>query len=245
MDWIERFIDTILAEVPKSRYRTRTEKELRDHMETQYRVLAEGGWTPQEAQEEILRTMGETDRLRKEYEDAWKRSPRTWVELVQPYGYNIFFGCIIMGAVYIFTVICLGYVLLAGPSVDLTEGGPSFFRENPWYLFSFCSVVFGVPFGLGALYLRFAMRDEHRPILPVTLGLLAAWTGEKAAIIGLSALIYGMLPGPALLTRIYCGGDVTAPWFTPGYIVLTFLGCLLLGQLFGRLPAGKNRRQTA
>ena len=63
----------------------------------------------------------------------------------------------------------------------------------------------------------------------------------KIAIIVLSAQIYGMPLGAALLTRICGGGDPTAPWFTPAYYALTFLGCVLLGQIFGRIPAREKK----
>ena len=34
MNWTEEFISQVLADIPAGRYRKRTEKELRDHMET-------------------------------------------------------------------------------------------------------------------------------------------------------------------------------------------------------------------
>jgi len=67
----------------------------------------------------------------------------------------------------------------------------------------------------------------------------SAWVGEKVSIILLSALIYGMPLCPELLVRIYNGGDTTAPWMSPAYVVLTFAMCLALGQIFGR-STGKN-----
>lgn len=156
MKWTENFISQCLAEVPEGKYRTRTEAELRDHLECQRRT-----------------------------------SPTVLGRTFPMYG-------------------------------------------NPVALTIFGSSLFLLPFSLGALYLRTCFRDAHRPAVWMTLGLLAAWAGEKTAIIGISALVYQMPLGLDLLHRISRGGDVTGPWFTPAYIVLTFLGCLILGQLFGR-----------
>lgn len=241
MDWIEKFISEILREVPNGSYRTRAEKELRDHMETQYRVLTEGGRTAEEAQEEVLRVMGEPEKLQKEYEAAWRRTSEELADLL-PF---IPVGCVVMGILYIFTYILLGMAGFTYDAVYPDRVCLPLLSGNKLYVTVFSTVLFLIPFTLGALFLRFCFRRERRPVGLVTAGLLAAWAGERMAVILLSAMIYDMPLGLDLLTRIYCGGDVTAPWFSPANYVLTFLGCLLLGQLFGRMPTGKNKIRTA
>lgn len=233
MNWMEEFIGQCLTEVPPGKYRTRTEKELRDHLECQRRALAEAGRTEAEARAEALAVMGDPDRLRGEYRAAWNRTLQARAGRLGV----IAGGCLLMGALYICTAVFLSVL---GFTTDAISTGPTVLgRTFPMYgdtaaLAIFGSSLFLLPFSLGALYLRARFRDARRPAVWVTLGLLAAWAGEKAVIIGLSALIYEMPPGPDLLHRIARGGDVTGPWFTPAYIALTFLGCLVLGQLFGR-----------
>ena len=240
MNWMENFIEQCLAEVPPGKYRTRTEKELRDHLECRRRALAEAGRTEAEVQAEALAAMGDPDRLRGEYRSAWNRTPQARTGRLGV----IAGGCLLMGTLYICIAVFLSVL---GFTTDAISTSPTVLgRTFPMYgdtvaLTIFGSSLFLLPFSLGALYLRACFRDARRPAVWVTLGLLAAWAGEKAAIISLSALIYEMSPGLDLLHRISRGGDMTAPWFTPTYIALTFLGCLILGQLFGRKSERRHK----
>lgn len=232
MNWMEEFISQVLVDVPAGRYRERTEKELRDHMEALRQSCSE---------EEVLSLMGDPERLRSEYKAAWNRTLQARAGRLG----TIAGGCLLMGTLYLLTAVILSTLgftydsvaayphTLTGRNFPILGGGPA--------LAIFGSALFLVPFPLGALYLRARFRDARRPAMWVTLGLLAAWAGEKAVIIGLSALIYEMPLGLDLLRRISRGGDVTGPWFTPAYIALTFLGCLILGQLFGQ----KTERKCA
>ena len=65
---------------------------------------------------------------------------------------------------------------------------------------------------------------------------LAGWLAEKGAVMVLSGWIYGIpfWRCSELLARVHGGGDPTAPWFTPVYILGTLAGSLLLGILFGQ-----------
>lgn len=249
MNWMDVFIEHTLEKVPEGRYRKRAEAELRDHLETQFRALIEAGWTEDEAQAETLRVMGEPEKLQGEYEAAWRRSLPARLETLGRRLGVIAAGCFLMGALYIYTAMFLSLLgftydgvsphpqTLTGRNFPILGDGPA--------LTIFGASLFLIPFPLGALFLKFRFQRERRPTSLVTAGLLSAWAGEKAVIIGLSALIYQMPLGLDLLHRISRGGDVTGPWFTPTYIVLTFVGCLLLGQLFGRLPMGAKTPRTA
>lgn len=225
MNWMEEFIRLVLADVPAGRYRERTGKELRDHMEALRQSCSE---------EEVLSLMGDPERLRGEYKAAWSRTLQARAGRLG----TVAGGCLLMGTLYVLTAIFLSLLGFTSDAVYLephTLTGRNFpIQGSPLALAIFGSALFLVPFPLGALYLRICFRKERRPVVWVTLGLLTAWAGEKAAIISLSALIYEMPLGLDLLRRISRGGDVTGPWFTPAYIALTFLGCLILGQLFGR-----------
>lgn len=243
MNWTDAFIENTLKNVPVGRYRRRAEAELRDHLETEYRALTEAGRTPEEAQTETLRVMGEPEKLRLEYEAAWRRTLPARLEALGRRLCVIAAGCFLMGALYIFTFMLLGMV---GFTYDAEEPGRICFpilSGNKIYVIVFSTVLFLIPFALGAGFLHLCFRRERRPAGLVTAGLLAAWIGERAAIILISASVYQMPFGLALLTRIYHGGDTTAPWFSPVNYVLTFAGCLLLGQMFGR--RGGKKPQTA
>lgn len=245
MNWTQQWIDQVPANIPAGSYRKRMEAELRDHLETQRRALMEVGRTELEAQTEALRVMGEPETLREEYRAAWRRSLPGRLETLGRRLGTWAGGCVIMGSLYILTSMLLG---LVGFTYDATYvDRPSFplLSGNMVYLVVFSGVLFLLPFGLGAWFLRRRFREERRPVRLVTAGLLMAWAGEKAAIIGLSALIYGMPFGPDLLTRIYTGGDTTAPWFSPANYVLTLCGCILLGIVFGHMPVKAKRSGAA
>lgn len=241
MNWKQEWINEVLAEIPAGSYRKRMETELRDHLETRYRALIESGRTEAEARTETLRAMGEPEALQKEYRAAWRR---TLPGRMKTLGWRLcvwMAGCGIMGVLYILTFMLLG---LVGFTYDAYIPGRVTFpllSGNLFYLTVFSGILFLLPFSLGAWFLRRCFCEEPRPARLVTAGLLAAWAGEKTAIIGLSALIYQMPLGLDLLTRIYHGGDTTAPWFTPANYILTFLGCILLGAVFGRMPAKPER----
>lgn len=225
MSWTEGFIERCLEDVPQGRYRRRAEAELRDHLECLRQSSTEA---------EALSLMGDPELLRKKYYAAWSRTfqaPMGWLGAIAG-------GCLLMGTLYLCTAALLSLLGFTYDSVALhpqTLTGRNFPIEGGGLALAiFASALFLVPFPLGALYLRARFRKNPHCALWVTLGLLAAWAGEKAAIIGISALVYQMPLSLDLLNRISRGGDVTGPWFTPEYIVWTFVGCLMLGHLFGQ-----------
>lgn len=241
MNWKQQWIDEVLAKIPAGSYRRRMEAELSDHLETQCRALMESGRIGSEARAETLRAMGEPDKLQEEYRAAWRRSPGGKVSALG----SIAMGCVAMGTLYILTFMLLG---MAGFTYDAESPDRVCFpilSGNMMNVTVFSTVLFLLPFTLGAFLLRFHFRNESRPVGLVTVGLLAAWAGEKAAIISISALICQMPLGLDLLTRIYHGGDTTAPWFSPANYVLTFLGCIFLGQMIGRMSVRMKRPAAA
>lgn len=73
MNWTEEFISRCLAAVPEGKYRARTEKELRDHLETLCRDLEGTGRAPEEAQAAALAQMGDPAELARSYLREWRR----------------------------------------------------------------------------------------------------------------------------------------------------------------------------
>ena len=58
MNWMEEFIGQCLAEVPEGGCRTRTEKELEDHLLSLCRSLEQAGYPPEEARVLAASRMG-------------------------------------------------------------------------------------------------------------------------------------------------------------------------------------------
>lgn len=73
MNWMENFIEQCLAEVPPGKYRTRTEKELEDHLEALRLDLEAAGRVPEEARAAALAQMGDPAELARRYVREWRR----------------------------------------------------------------------------------------------------------------------------------------------------------------------------
>lgn len=232
MDWMERFIDEVLREVPKSSYRTRTEKELRDHIETQYRTLRSAGWSETEAQTEALRLMGKPEKLQKEYETAWRRSPQARAGRAAARLGIIAGGCVLMGVLYCtIAILLLTFGRLLGEGALFLMAGIG--QDVPNQIFCIIFMfLFLVPAGFGGLCLHFCVRRERHPVGVVTAGLLAAWLGGRAAILLMCMADTGLPLGAELLKRLPNYSFFLI--FSPSYMAATFVGCILLGQFFGR-----------
>lgn len=108
MNWQQQWIDEILAEIPMGSYRRRVEAELRDHLESHCRALTEAGRTPDQARAEALRTMGEPEALREEYQAAWRRSWPARAEALRRRLKAWAVGLAVMGGVHFLVAFLLG-----------------------------------------------------------------------------------------------------------------------------------------
>lgn len=187
-EWMDPFIAQCLADIPWGNYRRRTEKELRDHMEMLRRGMTEA---------EILQSMGDPARLRKEYYIAWQQTLQGQINLIVN-SYLVIWGLILF---FCGLLECLRL------------------SEKPALLIG----LYLIPFTLGAAFLRVCLRDDHRRTLRVTMVLLTEWVLVTMSFLFLYALLYDK---PEELMDMIC---TAAP-----YLLLTFTGCLILGQLFGR-----------
>lgn len=93
MNWMEEFIGQCLTEVPPGKYRTRTEKELRDYLECQRRALAEAGRTEAEARAEALAAMGDPAELARRYVREWRRRS-LWPRWLAAAELTLFAACV-------------------------------------------------------------------------------------------------------------------------------------------------------
>lgn len=243
MDWKEGFIRRVLAAVPAGSWRRRMEAELRDHLDSQCRALAEAGRTQDEARAEALRLMGEPEKLKKEYEAAWRRRPEAKLR-----GAAGWLGAVIVGGILLYAAFCITFLPLSIPMS--VNGG---LLRNGAFQFLAGNLTFWAPFAVAAAFLRLCTRNyRHRGVL-ISAGLLIIWTLGTAVLVMFVLGVgeyeqYGLLPSGWLDRLALFYRDMrhsNAPWITPGYHLMNLAGCGFLGWLFGRRPAGANRRQTA
>ncbi|MGI6643564.1 MAG: permease prefix domain 1-containing protein [Bacillota bacterium] len=221
--WMEDYVNDILVDVDDASYHRRAKAQLTDHLSEEYQVLVDRGYKPEEARAKAIEQMGGVESLRKDYKVACLHvvsSRRGY------YFWHVLIGCLLMAITYVASLCCLA---AAGYTYDARPGTPII--GNPKALLLFRCILFIVPFGVGALYFRKAFRYRPDRSVAITSALLFAWAGEKAAILGLSSLIYDVSIWrlPELIDRISGGGDQTAPWFTVKYILATMIGCIVLG----------------
>lgn len=223
MNCMEEFINQCLADVPQGKYRTRTEKELRDHMETLRQSCSE---------EEVLSLMGNPERLRKEYRAAWQRS---WPEQLRTLGRGL--------AVTAGTHFLIYWVM--GSVWQLATSLPGDSRK-PWILLirgtigNWNNSLFWrhlLPFALalaaGALYMGRRLQTSRRPAALISAGLCLHWSYVTAFNAWWSAIDHHHRPFWEAVARYM--------FYGAKYHIFTFLLCILIGALFGQKRAGRQK----
>ena len=228
-DKLTEYLELCLAEVPSSDYRRRLDAELGEHLAD----LADGflamGYGEEEARSRAMEKLGQPEALREEFRLAWLRQPeRRRRDLL-----HIVNGCFLAG---LGCFLALGVLTSLGFTYDQVFPGRRCFPilGNPRWRLVFGLVLFAGETLPNLGYLLFSFRRSPRRHSCVTLGLLLAWGLEKAVILLLSAGIYGISPLqlPQLMARLSSGGDPTAPWFTPLYLLGTLAATVLIGLVF-------------
>lgn len=161
MSWQQQWIDGILAEVPVGSYRRRLEAELRDHLDSQYRALTEAGRTPDQAQAEALRAMGEPETLRKEFMAAWRRSWPARAEELRRWLKGWAGGFIVMGGVDFL----IAYVLGTMWNMAISLPGDS---QDKWV-----KLIRGTVGNLNNSYLRWWL-----PLVPALIAGRSTWAAN-------------------------------------------------------------------
>ena len=217
--WMEEFIRQCLAKIPDLLYRNRLTAELSDHLASLSADLEADGLTAGQAQALALERMGDPEALSRQLYSRWRqhvRSPRYVLS-------QLALACCIIGLSVLLIHLALG---AAGLTHDAAPGLPM--EGNP----ALTGAV-GVLFFLSPFSLTRRFQGHASPRRLVLLGLLLAWLGQLCLLLLMGSLLYNIplyQPTP-LLARISGGGDPIAPWFTPGYLLLTLAGCGLLGLL--------------
>lgn len=92
-NWAEELIGQCLEGVPEGGYRTRTEKELEDHLLALCRDLEEAGYAPEEARALAAARMGDPAELARRYAREWRR--RTlWPRWLAAAELTLFAACV-------------------------------------------------------------------------------------------------------------------------------------------------------
>ena len=229
-DRLKDYLEACLAEVPAGDYRRRVSEELSGHLADLTESFLARGYGGEESEQRALQMLGKPELLREQYREAWERQPeRRRRDLAR-----LLNGCFLAG---FGCFLALGLLNSLGFTYDQVFPGrrslPLLGGDPRWKL------IFGAVLFLGEtlpnlVYLLFSFRRSRRRRAYVTLGLLLAWGLEKASILLLSAGICGMSPLKLslLLARVSSGGDTTAPWLTPLYLLGTLAASVLIGLVF-------------
>lgn len=241
MNWMDDFIDNTLEKVPEGRYRKRAEAELRDHLETQCRALTEAGRTGEAARTETMRVMGKPEKLRGEYEAAWRR---TLEGRMNALGHRLepwVLGCAVMGGVHFLICALVGMawnlaIALPGDSLDpwirLIRGTVGSLNNS---LFWTHLLPLTLALTAGAIYLSRRFRGSRHLAALISAGLCVHWTYITAFNAWWSTVDNHHRPFWEAVERHLK--------YNAGYYTFTFLLCILLGVVFAQL--GNRKLQTA
>lgn len=229
--WMEEFIRQCLVKIPDLLYQKRLTTELSDHLASLCEDLEAEGMPAGQAQVLALVRMGNSEELSRQLYDRWCRHIRSPRYVLS----QLTLTCCLMGLTFLLVYLTLG---AAGLTHDAAPGLSM--AGNLLLTGAVGVLLFLLPFSLGAFWLTRRFQGHTSPRRMVLLGLLLAWLGQLSLLLLLGTLLYGIpLHKPAsLLARISGAGDPIAPWFTPGYLLLTLAGCglfsLLASPLFER-----------
>ena len=215
-DWMNDLISQCLADIPRGKYRDRTETELRDHMETLYLSLTEGGMDPDQARREALRAMGEPNKLQEEYRAAWRRTLPGRMEELDHQLEVWAVGCAAMFGVHLLISIVLVCAIIRGIALDLSNR----------YLRFLIPLVPDLI--VGAYYMNRKFQTSRHPVWQISVGLSFHW----AFITAIHVVTHVWLE--ALDDHITFWEEFTA--YMPYNVVcysLPLALCVLLGVMFG------------
>lgn len=147
MNWMEGFISQCLEGVPEGAYRTRTEKELQDHLLALCQELEQSGYTQAEARALAISRMGSPAELARSCLREWKRRSLWRRRLMAAELVPVIPCMIAMGYLYIFNTRNFGKAWVAywGIAAILTAGVllwslHGFFSRH-WTAMKWCCLV--------------------------------------------------------------------------------------------------------
>ncbi|MBR6377238.1 MAG: hypothetical protein IKS05_05695 [Oscillospiraceae bacterium] len=177
-DGLTEYLERCLSEVPDSKYRLRLQKELEEH----YADLAEGflarGYEESEAFLRALEKLGNPEKLREEYREAWRRQPERWKKAMG----RLAFGCFLALLGHMLALIFLEHF---GSAAVEAIGAHRVFPlagDPRWRLFSEAVLFAGRTLPC-LLWLLLCFRRSPERRAWVTTGLLLTWVLDKALLL--------------------------------------------------------------
>lgn len=235
MTWQDEFIKVCLKKVPAGAYRIRTEAELREHMEILIQEQRAAGIGEEQLPQTVLAQMGDPVQLQKAYQVEGLRrrtlEPKYAVE------------CWLAGVMWMDLCWFVLWLLLAAVGFSNDSGAFPLYGHPGRVVF--VGVVLSVfPTLVSGWYLSGALRFHPRPVRMNCACLGLIWLVTCLEQLGLSALTYGIPVWRLgeLFGRISGGSDPTFPWFTPQYVVMWLVWCLLLGIVLPHLRRTREAR---
>ena len=240
MDWAENYLSRCLSGIPKSEYRKRLRGELTEHLALLESDLETSGRPPEEAQAEALRQMGDAKALNDGYWAEWLRQPerRRWD--LSRYALGVLLaGVGFLGGAAL--LLFFDVMLALFQTLLSVKPGPTPFWTFLHHMGG--AVLYAAAFVPNAILLRKAFRRRTRRAAMVSGGLLLSWIVGKGSTVLYLFSVYGseaLAEGKEIVARSFVG-SYDLLWFTPEYILLSLLGCVALGWLFGRYPKSDSR----
>ena len=242
MDWAEEYLSQCLSGIPKCKYRARLRGELAEHLALLERDLETVGYAPEEARTEALRQMGDAKALNEGYRAEWlKQSERVRWDISR-----FVLGILLAGVGFLVgaALLFFGDLMLA-----LFETIAGTVHPTPFLTFLHHlggAVLYAAAFVPNALFLRKAFRRRKNRIVMVSGGLLMSWAVGKGSTVLYLFTVYGpeaLAEGKEITARMFVG-SYDLLWFTTEYMLLSLLGCAVLGCLFGRYPRSNLRDEA-
>jgi Predicted membrane protein len=177
-DRLTAYLERCLSEVPDSEYRLRLQKELEEH----FADLAEGfiarGYEESEAFLRALEKLGNPEKLREEYREAWRRQPERWRKAMG----RLAFGCFLALLGHMLALIFLEHFGSAAfESINARRVLP-LAGDPRWRLFSEAVLFAGRTLPC-LLWLLLCFRRSPERRAWVTTGLLLTWVLDKALLL--------------------------------------------------------------
>ena len=235
----EEFLKRALADLPKSEYRNRLQAELTDHLEQLTDDLEKAAYSPEEARVEALRQMGDAKELNAGYWAEWLRQP----ERVRWDISRFALGILLAGAGFLGGAALNLFADTMLALFGIIAGGV---HTTPFLTFLHHmggAVLYAAAFIPNAIALRKAFRRRRKRAAMVGGGLLLSWVVGKGSAVLYLFTVYGpeaLAEGKEITARTFVG-SYDLLWFTSEYILLSLLGCVALGWLFGRYPTSDPR----
>ncbi len=177
-DKLTEYLERCLSGIPPSGYRQRLRQELDEHLTDLTEGFLARGYGEEEAVLRAMEKLGNVERLREEYREAWRRQP----ERRRRAAGRLAFGCFLAMAGHLLALLFLEHFGPAAAEAVVARRVLPLAGDPRWRLFAEAVLFAGrtLPCLLWLL-LRFRRSPERRAW--VTTGLLLTWALDKALLL--------------------------------------------------------------